>query len=326
VGINRISFGSQTDESQSLVITLDKDYLPTTMEFPDGSKVEYSNYTSEGATATYRRPDGSVGGQTFVQMPFDDIQKGAEAVKKYAESPQPNEDNPVPSPTGGTSSPTDSNCKEVMGNFCKQVENLIWGASQLVSALSCATSITAAVLTGGFAIPLAALACGSVVLNGISRMEDVIKGNTGTCGDKDKGTCGSNKDGGTCIKKLKKANDLLQKVVACSNLVKCASTFAEDIRDEVIGNGAEALLNPEGVCQAGGCKPDKITAFKEWCDVRGKKALYHTYRDDELLSGCAECYVWDMDQPNYDIFKQECTSVGGKASTDGVPGQYTCEI
>lgn len=323
ISINRISFGSQTDKNQNIVITLGEDYLPTTMEFPDGSKVEYSNYTSDGATATYYHPDGSVGNQAVVPMPFDDIQKGAEAIKQYTQSPQQTDSSDVPSTPGSTNSSSSSNCKEVMGNFCKQVENLIWGSSQLVSVLSCATAATATALTGGFAIPVAIWACGSVVLNGISRMEDVIKGNTGTCGDT---------DDETPLKKLQGADDFLQEANGVTedakscffppSFAKCAITigkkmagdFLDDIKDRVL-----EALDPEKVCQT---EPEDICgAIEKVCNKYGTPYGVSGYIAPWCLCDLGEAVKSDEDGKN---FVKECKDIGGKPVSMGVCSTIGC--
>ncbi|GEM_PF-5943320 len=287
VSINKISFGSQTDESQNLVITLDKDSLPTTMEFPDGSKVEYSNYTSEGATATYRRPDGSVANQAFVPMPFDDIQEGAKAIEQFVQSPQQTEGNSVPSSPGSTSSPNDSNCKEVMGAFCNAVDNLFWGVFQLASVMSCAAAGTATILTSGAAFPLAAWACGSVMLSGIARMTDVMTGKAG---------CGKE---GSPLTKLSNLNDVAQGVSGG------LAGFIQLVADKILVDALKEALDPEKVCQA---EPEnKCDAMEKLCD-KYKGTLW-----PGGVPGSCLCSVGlSLSQEEGKKFVEECKAIAGE--------------
>jgi pimeloyl-ACP methyl ester carboxylesterase len=285
VGINKISFGSQTDESQNLIITLDKDYFPTTMEFPDGSKVEYSNYTSDGATATYHHPDGSVANQAFVPMPFDDIQKGAEAIEQFVQSPQQTQDNkagdnPVPSSA-------DSNCKEVMGAFCNAVDNLFWGVFQLASTASCAAAATTAVLTGGLAIPIAAWACGSVILSSVARMTDVMTGQAG---------CGKDK---SPLTQLSNLNDVAQGVAGG------LAGITQLVADKILVEGLKEELDPEKVCQA---KPEnKCDAMEKLCD-KYKGTLW----PGGVPDACLCSVLLSLSQEEGKKFVEECKAIGGE--------------
>ena len=310
ITIDRISLTSLTDSSKSVVITLDANHLPRTMETSDGYKVQFGNYSSNGVTGTIQRPDGIVESQSFLPIPYDDIMKAVDAIQQYVGSPQPTENSDVPSSPGSTGSATDSDCKEKAGKFCKQVENLFWGASQLISIASCAAAGASAVATGGIAVPLAVWACGSVVLNGIARMEDVIKDNTGTCGSKDTGTCPTGGEG-SCLKQLNNANSLLSDIQSCAippSVSGCMTVAGTRLLDGV-KNKVLSELDPETVCPKTNVGTDVCPLLlKDVCNSY-KGDYYNAY--DYGLS--CTCTAWKSRLPSgklIESFKQDCLATG----------------
>ena len=297
ITIDRISLTSQTDSSKNVVITLDANHLPKTMEFPDGSKMEYSNYSESGATGTLRRSDGIVEHQSFLPMPYSDIMKAVKAIQQYEGSPQPTEGSDIPTSSGDTGSATESDCKEKAGIFCKQVENLFWGASQLISIASCAAAGASAVVTGGIAVPLAVWACGSVVLNDIVRLEDVIKDNAGTCGSKDEGTCPIGGEG-SCLKQLNNANSLLSDIQSCAippSVSGCMTVAGTRLFDG-FKNKVLSELEPEKVCSSSNNQNcvSSVT-YDQWCRDNGGFnfdygiCLAHFGSKEKMLEGLKQC-------------------------------------
>jgi len=236
--------------------------------------------------------------------------KAVDAIQQYVGSPQPTENSDVPSSPGSTGSATDSDCKEKAGKFCKQVENLFWGASQLISIASCAAAGASAVATGGIAVPLAVWACGSVVLNGIARMEDVIKDNTGTCGSKDKGICPIGGEG-SCLKQLNNANSLLSDIQSCAvppSVSGCMTVAGTRLLDGV-KNKVLSELDPETVCPKTNVGTDVCPLLlKDVCNSY-KGDYYNAY--DYGLS--CTCTAWKSRLPSgklIESFKQDCLATG----------------
>jgi len=298
ITIDRISLTSLTDSSKSVVITLDANHLPRTMETSDGYKVQFGNYSSNGVTGTIQRPDGIVESQSFLPIPYDDIMKAVDAIQQYVGSPQPTENSDVPSSPGSTGSATDGDCKKKVGELCRQVENLVWGVSQIVSIVACGAATTEAVLTGGLAIPLAYWACGSVVLNGIAKLEESIKKNDGSCGGST-GTCPIGGEG-SCLQHLNNANSILLDVQSCfapPNVSECAQAIGLRLVDE----GVKSLLDPEKMC----IKP---TNNIEYC--YGLRNLCRSY-GSELHTGLCFCWTNGYSLSEQTRFTQTCETFRG---------------
>jgi hypothetical protein len=168
--IKGLTFGSLSDETKNFTIELDSSYFPKKVIFPDNSSVEFINYNDSGATLRYHLPNGTVVNSITVALPIDRIKNAAAAIKKYTESPQPTKDNPVPS----LNSTESTDCLKVMTEFHKLASNLLWGAFQLSSIASCGIASAEAILTGGWALPIAVWACSSVILDGIDHLADAL--------------------------------------------------------------------------------------------------------------------------------------------------------
>lgn len=228
--VKRIYLASQANQTQNLSISLDDNYLPETMEFPDGSQIEFHNYTDTGATATFRDASGQVAKQAFIPLQIDDLYEAAAAIKQYQELPQPTRDNPVPSAigVGNIGYPTDSNCLEVMSAVHKGVEILFHGLSQMVSTVSCIVATTEAALSGGIAVPLATWACSSIWLNTADKVKNLETG------------------GKSPIKQFTQANNLLQQISSCfrKDWIGCSQPIGD-----AMGSGLLDYLKPENVCK-----------------------------------------------------------------------------
>jgi hypothetical protein len=227
--INSIVLGSQTDTSQNITLTLGSDYLPETLEFPDGSKVEISDYTDTGATMRRIHPDGSMEPPIQVPLPMDDIRRGQEAAEEYVRSPQPTQGNPIPSTAGSTSSPIDSNCLKVMTLFHGMAKTYVRIVSLGLQGVTCVAAGSAIFATGGLAIlaaaGTAAWACGSLFL-------DV--------------TASSN----SVLGQAKQANKVAKVVISCvpSQLLKAPEKCVNRLAKNVLSGLVESF-NPENFCR-----------------------------------------------------------------------------
>ena len=236
--VNRICFGSQTNPKQNLSITLNNNYLPKTIEFPDSSQIEFSNYTDKGATATYRNSGGNVTSQVIIPLRMNDLYAAAAAIKQFQDLPQPTQNNSIPSRESSTNFPTGSDCLEVMAAVYKGLDSLFWGLLQIASVTSCQIAATTAFSTVGTAIPLAIWVCGSVMLNGMDKIAEVATG------------------GKSPLKKFNQGNDLVQGVSSCiamRDLAGCAQFVASKVID-----GTLDQLKPENVCKGDGAEEPKL--------------------------------------------------------------------
>jgi hypothetical protein len=321
ITIDRLSLTSLTD-SKSVVITLDANHLPRTMETSDGYNVQFGNYSSNGVTGTIQRPDGIVESQSFLPIPYNDIMKAVDTIQQYEGSPQPTESSDIPS-SSSTGSSTSSDCKKKVGELCRQVENLVWGVSQIVSIVACGAAGAEAVLTGGLAIPLAYWACGSVVLNGIAKLEEPIK--KGSCDGGSTETCPIGGEG-SCLQHLNNANSMLSDVQACAappSVSGCAQAVGLRLADGAV----KSLLDPEKMCKqtpSTGCKQPKSLSFQEWCyeldtsHYFDKTTIYFTgfkHFDTVPRSVCSQvCRIIGHDYVvKFEDFKRGCESFNGVA-------------
>jgi len=296
ITIDRISLTSLTDSSKSVVITLDANHLPRTMETSDGYNVQFGDYSSNGVTGTIQRPDGIVESQSFLPIPYDDIMKAVDAIQQYVGSPQPTENSDVPSSPGSTGSATDSDCKKKVGELCRQVENLVWGVSQIVSIVACGAAGASAVVSGGIAVPLAIWACGSVVLNGIAKLEEPIK--RGSCDGGSTGTCPIGGEG-SCLQHLNNANSMLSDVQACA-APPSVSGCAQAVGLRLVGEGVKSLLDPEKVCSAP--NQNKCSPMEEICN------RYSGILSDFSRVNECRCDVYYQEKRETE-FKSECLAL-----------------
>jgi len=175
---------------------------------------------------------------------------------------------------------------------------LVWGVSQILSIVSCGAATAEAVLTGGLAIPLAYWACGSVVLNGIAKLEESIKKNDGSCGGST-GTCPIGGEG-SCLQHLNNANSILLDVQSCfapPNVSECAQAVGLRLVDE----GVKSLLDPEKICS----KPTNNT---EYC--YGLRDLCRSY-GTELHPGLCFCWATGYSPSEETKFTQTCETFRG---------------
>jgi hypothetical protein len=300
--IDRLSLTSLTD-SKSVVITLDANHLPRTMETSDGYKVQFGNYSSNGATGTIQRPDGIIENQSFLPIPYNDIMEAVDTIQQYEGSPQPTENSDIPSSssTGSTTTSSDD-CKKKVGELCRQVENLVWGVSQIVSIVACGAAGASAVASGGVAVPLAIWACGSVVLNGIAKLEEPIK--KGSCDGGSTETCPIGGEG-SCLQHLNNANSMLSDVQACA-APPSVSGCAQAVGLRLVDGAVKSLLDPEKVCAK--TNVNVCPLLKDVCNSY-KGDYYNAY--DYGLS--CTCTAWKSRLPSdklIESFKQDCLTVG----------------
>ena len=151
------------------------DYLPTSIEFPDGTTMEVEEYKRSDpsvpesliteASVKITEPDGNIIYDDIILPDPEKFNKAKIIVDDYPEDQRRRND-----------SQNGVLCMEVMDEFLKATDNLVWGVSQLASVFACGAAATTAVLSGGIAVPLAVWACGSVVLNGLDKIADVATG------------------------------------------------------------------------------------------------------------------------------------------------------
>jgi len=294
ITIDRLSLTSLTD-SKSVVITLDANHLPRTMETSDGYNVQFGDYSSNGVTGTIQRPDGIVESQSFLPIPYNDIMKAVDTIQQYEGSPQPTESSDIPS-SSSTSSATSSDCKKKVGELCRQVENLVWGVSQIVSIVACGAAGASAVVSGGIAVPLAIWACGSVVLNGIAKLEEPIK--RGSCDGGSTGTCPIGGEG-SCLQHLNNANSMLSDVQACA-APPSVSGCAQAVGLRLVGGAVKSLLDPEKIC-----KPKNVCPLlNAMCDRYGGIGIGSTRCLCDLFKHKIQSSaMWES-------FKEDCLSIG----------------
>jgi len=307
ITIDRISLTSLTDSSKSVVITLDANHLPRTMETSDGYNVQFGDYSSNGVTGTIQRPDGIVESQSFLPIPYDDIMKAVDTIQQYEGSPQPTESSDIPS-SSGTGSSTSSDCKKKVGELCRQVENLVWGVSQIVSIVACGAAGASAVVSGGIAVPLAIWACGSVVLNGIAKLEEPIK--RGSCDGGSTGTCPIGGEG-SCLQHLNNANSMLSDVQACA-APPSVSGCAQAVGLRLVGEGVKSLLDPEKVCVSEGVGCENNSTLFNWC-----YGYYGSFGTTLSNQDKCRCDIDSEDKQLTTRFREECSTI-----YHGTPGHF----
>jgi hypothetical protein len=244
ISVNGFTFTDKNDVTQTVTIELGANYLPAKIIFPDNSSVDFSNYTNDGATLRYHRPDGTVVNQTTVSLPMEKARAAADAIRKYTESPQPTNETPIPSLPGKPTLATDSDCLEVMKAFHATADNMIWGALQLANIVSCATAGATAVLTGGIAIPMAVWACSSVILNGVDHLAKALTNDNSP------------------FKGLNEWNSRLSGAAACArgNIAGCSLGIISHFADGVL-----EALEPEKLCNSQQCQDRENPTLEQWC-------------------------------------------------------------
>jgi len=240
--ITKVIMTSNSDPNQAIQVNLGDNLLPTSIEFPDGSRIDVEAYFDTGASTTYTHPDGTTSHQD-IPLPMDKINDARDAIKNYVQHQQ----------NSSTSTANDTNtndvlCQQAMEKFLRLTDDLVWGVSQMVSVLACGTASATAVLTGGIAIPMAMWACGSVVLNGLDKMMDAMTG------------------GNSPIENERELNSNASTIVNCATrkLPECAAGVAEMAYD--FGRKSEKIM------------PDKFCPKTEpylYADCEGK-----TYQED----------------------------------------------
>jgi len=271
--VNRIYFGSQTELNKNFSITLGDDYLPKTMEFPDGSQIEFSDYANNEAIATYHSSNGNTV-KMGIPLQLDTLYAAVAAIKQYQGLPQPTQKNPVPSRIGNTSSPTDSNCLEVMTIVYKAVDTLFWGTLQFASLASCGVSVAAATLTGGTAIPLAFWACGSVLLSSVDKIAEAAT--------TDKSP----------FKQLNQGNNLVQGVSSCT-IMRDFAGCAQFVASEVI-DGALEQFKPENVCKKNDSKNCVSSSSFSYCLPRNSELEQWCSENSGFYFDCTESCITDF--------------------------------
>ncbi len=255
--IERIVVSSQ-EPNKSMEIVLDENYLPRSLKFPDNSRLDLDEYTNDGATVTYYDPDGNESGQTTLTLPMDEVNDAIGKLKGYFNSPLPTQNNPIPSSSSDPILWENSICVDVVNLFYDAIDNLVWGAFQLVSAYSCAASVTTAFLTGGMATPIAIWACGSVILNGIDKMADAIS------------------KGNSPLKKGNQINDVASTAFNCitKRWVDCLQGLAPHVINQALKNSKEMA---QEICEKDQPQYEEgyCHGFAEFCEAsNGVKGIY----------------------------------------------------
>jgi len=123
-----------------------EDHLPSAMEFSDGTKVKYTNFTDNSVDMTAFDASGNVFGSTITQ-PID-----AEKLKQLK-----------------TLNPKNTRDAIKPGCIPRWMDHLMWFSFQGLAVVSCGASTVAAFATCGMLTPAAVWACGSIVLSSIDR-------------------------------------------------------------------------------------------------------------------------------------------------------------
>ena len=220
-GIDSVVLASNTDQSKNVQVEFGDDFLPSSMKFPDGSIVKFSNYSDDGATVSYEGLNGTFKGDIIFPPDIkpSEIQDANKKLVEQSKKPR---------------IPNTRECEAIIEASMKLVDGLVNFTSGLLSVLACGTSTTAAVLSGGVAIPLAIWACGSIVLNGINTMANVATKNNSP------------------LDPVNELNSATSTAYSCltGGVSGCASGLGKAIYDLQRNSGG--LLDPKRLCNQDG--------------------------------------------------------------------------
>ena len=131
-------------------LRLGNDSLPTSIEYSDGMKGEFSNYTDKSVDVTIYEHGTKKGGPYSLPVDMDKIRQDQANLKGIGQIPDAT--NP---------------CKAKQPHRLQGFPLWLGALSSTLSNFGCFLAVDAAIASGGIAIPLAALSCGSALLEGI---------------------------------------------------------------------------------------------------------------------------------------------------------------
>ena len=131
-------------------LKLGNDSLPTSVEYSDGMKGEFSNYTDKSVDVTIYDHGTKKGGPYSLPVDMNKIRQDQANLKGIGQIQDPT--NP---------------CKAKQPHRLQGFPLWLGALSSTLSNFGCFLAVDAAIASGGIAIPLAALSCGSALLEGI---------------------------------------------------------------------------------------------------------------------------------------------------------------